>query len=628
MPKLAWVALPLLGVLAAWGLLALGGRRLSRLQLNVASSLLLLAYLGTTAGLGIFWVANQQLPVFDWHYLFGYLTLALLAVHLAFNLRVVWRTLVRPRPAATAPPAVVAPARRRWMALLAVALPAGAMGFWLGRRQGRLDAPAEALAPPLPPAADPGERQAQAMAEVERLHAMSTQLRAGVLMRAPPVDWGFAPPPFKDEAGERLALPPPRPAAGLATVSTLLWHTTGITQRRGGLALRASPASGALFSTELYLASRGDGGVPAGLWHHDARTDSLVRLRDLPAGDEALGAPPGATDGAVLGLMATAVFRRTGHKYRDRAYRYLWADLGHALENLRQAAAACGLQAVLLPAFDGPAAERALGLQTGEEGVLAWVVLRPAGSTPPPATAAARWDPVPAPSRPAIGVTSIAHARTSLQRSASGEVAGEAATDATNGATTADEILPLPAPQPREGDVLTLIARRRSRRRFATRPLPLRVLASLLAGLQPAPVLSGAVRIDLVVHAVEGLAPGAYRYRPDRHGLLRRAGTAGPRAIARAAALDQDVIGDGAAVLVLSADRRAIAADPLGPLRGYRHAFIEAGLVGERLYLEAGARGLGACAVGAFYDDEAAALVGLERQREWPVHFAAVGWPA
>jgi len=96
----------------------------------------------------------------------------------------------------------------------------------------------------------------------------------------------------------------------------------------------------------------------------------------------------------------------------------------------------------------------------------------------------------------------------------------------------------------------------------------------------------------------------------------------------RAAALDQDVIGDAAAVFVLSMARAAFAADPSGPARGYRHAFLEAGLIGERLYLEAGARGLGVCAVGAFYDDEAAALVGVDPQHEWIVHFAALGVPA
>ena len=64
-------------------------------------------------------------------------------------------------------------------------------------------------------------------------------------------------------------------------------------------------------------------------------------------------------------------------------------------------------------------------------------------------------------------------------------------------------------------------------------------------------------------HAVEGLAPGAYRYEPR----AARAGAA-PRACrlragrARAAALDQDVIGDAAAVFVLAIDRAGVRRRP------------------------------------------------------------------
>jgi SagB-type dehydrogenase family enzyme len=167
---------------------------------------------------------------------------------------------------------------------------------------------------------------------------------------------------------------------------------------------------------------------------------------------------------------------------------------------------------------------------------------------------------------------------------------------------------------------------RRSVRRFADVPLPLQALSGLLAGLRlQAPLLSPAVRVDVVAQAVAGLAPGAYRFDPVRHALLPRAVPAGGRARARAAALDQEVIGAAAAVLVLSADRAALAADALGAARGYRHAFLETGLVGERIYLEAAARGLGACAVGAFYDAEAEALVGVDPAREWVLHFAALG---
>lgn len=96
----------------------------------------------------------------------------------------------------------------------------------------------------------------------------------------------------------------------------------------------------------------------------------------------------------------------------------------------------------------------------------------------------------------------------------------------------------------------------------------------------------------------------------------------------RAAALDQEAVGDAAAVIVIAIDRGVFAADAMGAARGYRHAFLEAGMLGERLYLQAGALGLGVCGVGAFYDDDAAALIGVDLEREWVVHFATLGWPA
>lgn len=100
------------------------------------------------------------------------------------------------------------------------------------------------------------------------------------------------------------------------------------------------------------------------------------------------------------------------------------------------------------------------------------------------------------------------------------------------------------------------------------------------------------------------------------------------RACTRAAALNRDVSGDVAAVFVLTIARAGFTRDPAGAARGYRHTFLEVGMTGERLYLKAGALGLGVCAVGTFYDDEAAALVGIDPTPEWPVHFVTLGWPA
>ena len=56
MPKLLWVALPLLLAAALIATQALRRRPPSRHALNIWFSMLLLSYVLTTAGLGIFWV--------------------------------------------------------------------------------------------------------------------------------------------------------------------------------------------------------------------------------------------------------------------------------------------------------------------------------------------------------------------------------------------------------------------------------------------------------------------------------------------------------------------------------------------------------------------------------------------
>lgn len=651
MPKVLWVALPLLLAAALLAVQVLRGRAPSRHAINVGASVLLLAYVATTAGLGIFWVANQQLPVFDWHFLFGYGTVLLVSLHLAFNFPVVWRFFARRSKSATAaaPAGSQDPPRRARRGVLGMfgAIAATGAAFMLGLRHGRSELKIEAPSGGGSPAgAAPLDPAATALAFVERFHAFSAHSRAGVFARAPGVDWGDPPAPFKRYAGAaRTRLPAPGAARiapfDLGILADILWHTAGVTEVRGGLHLRASPSSGALFSTELYVAARALPGLSSGLWHYDAQAHALERLREAAVGELRLAA---AADEAVRDtpvlIAATAVFRRTGHKYRDRTYRYVLADLGHALENLRVAAGALGVQARFVAAFDEARAAQALGVDEADEGVLAVIGLGAPAATAAPmisSTAgavsqpagderAAPWQlaPSPAASGAALGVTAAVHAATSL-RAASAPPPASAPTPLRR--PMAHELTALPSPKLAAPDGLRVIAQRRSVRRYKSAPLPLQVLADVLARLTSAdgPVLSAAVRVNVVVHAVAGLASGAYRYEPAQHALEPRRVPSALRAAARAAALDQDVIGDAAAVFVLSIDRATFAADPSGPARGYRHAFVEAGLVGERIYLEAVARGLGACAVGAFYDDEAAALVGLDPAHEWVVHFAALG---
>lgn len=688
MEKLLWVFTPvfLATLFVAWR--HWRGRALSRQGLHVGFSLLLLFYALGTMGLGIFWVANQQLPVFDWHYLFGYATVLLLAVHMAFNLGTVWRYLqTRLRgghPGATGAAAsarAAAPMGGRRpllgaMGLGGIAVATG-LGYVVGLRHGRTELHIAAAAGPgtAGAAANLAAAPAQAWAVVERFHAVSGHSRSGVFRRAASADWGLAPPPFKAYPNApTVRLPPLRATAlaaeaapqapDLATVGSWLWHTAGISERRGGIAFRTGPSSGALFATELYLLALQVQGLATGLWHYGPKDHQLHRLhRDEPADRAATQAvlaalAPGALPpGCTAVIVATAIFARSGHKYGDRTYRYVTADLGHALENLTVVARTTGVHTCrLLPLFDDQVIGEALALELRREAVLAVAALAPApapgaSAVSTPTQVATGWQMALGPALMTsalpdmtgagptpLGLTHAMQLATSLRAgtaTGTGHGGGLATAAPTTQPTTPPKVPAaanhaLPDARSLHADWRGVIARRRSVRRFSSVPISQQALADILAAMTSAPaVLSTAVRVDVLTAAVEDLEPASWRHDAAARSLQRRVvhGEA-QRRRQRAAALDQDVIGDAAVVFVLSLDRATLLAEPLGPARAWRHGFIEAGLVGERLYLAAGALGLGVCGVGAFYDDEASALVGVDAAREWVVHFAALGVPA
>lgn len=625
--KVLWVVLPLF----CYGVFVLAPpvrRRLSRHSLNVHVSLLLLAYLAVTAGLGVFWVANQQLPVFDWHYLFGYATVLLVAAHLSFNLRIVLRSFQKKRGRKARPreakPKLV-PARRRALSLALTAMGVLA-SFGLGMRHGASELR-------ITTGADGAGADAPKLAEgdlvkiVEQYHDFASASRSGVFARAAGVEWGPKPAAFKgyprlpsrslrtlqaaDLAGRSLSVALGEPAApqaalGWQTLGAMLFHTVGITAHRSGWALRAAPSSGALFPTELYLRVDGVDGVAPGLYHYDPQEELLQRL---PAQrSQTLGlASAESFQGVPVSVVFTSMFRRTGHKYRDRAYRYAVADAGHALENLRVAASEAGLVATHVTRFDESIASAELGLDAKEEGVLAVVLL---SSTQPRARLASnRFESALAsvPEDRSLGVTGWVQRATSLR---------------LKPRDVPKRSIELPAPTLAKRTALDTIRARRSQRRFTSERLELAELSSLLSDLRSeAPLLSVAVRAYVVVNRVRGLQAGVYRYRPGTHALskIRQGDFAGR---AESVAFEQEVIGRAAAVFVFSVDRDSMFEQGA---RGYRQALLETGLFGERLLLSAVARGLGACPVGAFYDDEAAELLGVDPAREWVLHFAAVG---
>jgi SagB-type dehydrogenase family enzyme len=62
--------------------------------------------------------------------------------------------------------------------------------------------------------------------------------------------------------------------------------------------------------------------------------------------------------------------------------------------------------------------------------------------------------------------------------------------------------------------------------------------------------------------------------------------------------------------------------------RAYRYIYMDAGHAGQNLHLAATALGLGCCAIGAFFDDEVNAILGLDGLEETAVYLSVVGVPA
>ncbi len=186
-----------------------------------------------------------------------------------------------------------------------------------------------------------------------------------------------------------------------------------------------------------------------------------------------------------------------------------------------------------------------------------------------------------------------------------------------------------------------VLERRRSVRDYELRPMPLVKLGRLLHAshgvkgervdgervhTRPAPSAGGLYPVEVYVatQSVEGLADGVYHYDPRTHELaLRRSGLAQP-SIARMA-LDQTmVLGSSVVVMLTAIPERTMW--KYGQ-RGYRYVWLDAGHLGQTLYLVATALGLGPVGIGGFYDREMDALLALP-DGEHTVYLLCIGQPA
>jgi SagB-type dehydrogenase family enzyme len=444
-------------------------------------------------------------------------------------------------------------------------------------------------------------------------------------LEAIPLSRGF---PVNDLPALQAIAPPVAAAAAeaegermpdLATLARVLDLSAGITKRRrtpgGETTFRAYPNTGALHHIDLYLVTGELPDLAAGVYHFGPHDFALRRLRE---GDhravllEASGENPDVARAPVV-IASASTYWRNAWKYQARAYRHCFWDGGTLHANLLAVAASEALEPQLVMGFADRPVEHLLGLDPAREGAIALVALgrsqRPASAAPPAAELRLETEPL---SRFEVDYPAIRaqHAASSLADGAeAASWRGTAPTTATPPATGSLHPLRPKTPPELSAESLDRVIRRRgSTRAFdRTRSISFEELSTLLDATAhgvPADFLAapGATLLDLylIVHAVEGLAPGTYYFRRSERSLEQlREGDF--RQAAGWLGLGQELPAD-ATVNVYSLAHLPPVLARFGN-RGYRAAQLEGGIAGGRMYLSAYAQRFGASGL-TFFDDE------------------------
>ncbi|OHB71937.1 MAG: dehydrogenase [Planctomycetes bacterium RBG_16_43_13] len=147
-------------------------------------------------------------------------------------------------------------------------------------------------------------------------------------------------------------------------LNILLWGMQGITADMGDYQLRTTPSSGALYPIETYLLVNRVDGLKQGLYHLDVKGWTLegLKLEDVADISYKVSMEQELAKISAVNFVWTAVMERCRAKYYERAYRYIWWDVGHIAENLHIVGNAIGLGVCSVGAWYDSEANKYLGI--------------------------------------------------------------------------------------------------------------------------------------------------------------------------------------------------------------------------------------------------------------------------
>lgn len=388
---------------------------------------------------------------------------------------------------------------------------------------------------------------------------------------------------------------------------------------------RTAPSAGALYPNEIYLGAFQVRDIDGGIYHYGIANRSLTRLRRGNFRRWAAAACGLSSYGELSAtFFITGIFFRSAWKYRARALRYVLLDGGHVLENLLLALAAEGLRFTVHYDFDDVSAGHLVGIDNRREACLACINVYGA--------CLEKRDDVNivAPLTPEILSSSIVSGREiPYEKILEAFKSGRRRLKNIDPRQTMIRSLGLsysrralnPAFLPPK-HLLTypkVVFHRRSKRNFIQKTLSMNLFAGFLdilcfsfeaclsaeSGFQPS------LSVGFLAERIEGVPPGFYLMDTEKKSL---GGIVNDSLIASMAriCLDQQWMSSACLHFIFMANL-SLLDKSRGP-RGYRHAMIDAGRLGQAVYLATTAMGLGCCGIGAFYDGEAAALLGLNAE--------------
>ena len=427
-----------------------------------------------------------------------------------------------------------------------------------------------------------------------------------------------------------------KPAAAVDrnALSRLLLLTCTLTARsrsqEGDFYFRSAASAGALYPTEVYTATQGVSGLQDGLYHYAIHEHGLVPLRNGSFGDfslEAAGAA-GRRTLPVVTFFLTAIFFRSAWKYRARAYRYHLMDTGHVEENLALALKALGLSYAVSYDFSDDLVNPFLGLDEAKEVALALVFVF--GRDPAKEIRDEKMEPLPEPVLKASAVSerevdypAIREMHEAGKKIRPGQGLGGRMLDAL-GVSPKEWRETKPALSWKEMvDYPDCVFVRRSRRNFVKQPVSKENMAGLLYFMYASErdTYEESPAVGFLCGRVEGMEPGFYLLDRQRKaaGMVSQGAYLEPMA---RICLEQAWLVNAGIHFLFLADLELVEGS-WGP-RGYRYAMLRAGRLGQRLYVGATAMGLGCCGIGAFYDQEARDLLGLNESSRL-LYLVAVG---